>query len=83
MLQVDRVDVEIYVLLGRATLPMHQLLQMGRGAVIPLDADDEQGVYIMANNHPIALGDISLEGERISVTVREAADVAEFYARGS
>jgi hypothetical protein len=28
----------IQVLLGRSVLPMEQLLRMGRGAVIPLDA---------------------------------------------
>src|SRR4051812_34526724 len=36
--QVGSVPVEISVLLGRSVLPMQQLLRMGRGAVIPLDA---------------------------------------------
>ena len=36
--QVHSVNVEISVVLGRASLPMQQLLRMGRGAVIPLDA---------------------------------------------
>ena len=38
MSQVKAVNVEIQVVLGRSTLPMQQLLRMGRGAVIPLDA---------------------------------------------
>ena len=38
MSQVQSVNVEISVVLGRSTLPMAQLLRMGRGAVIPLDA---------------------------------------------
>jgi flagellar motor switch protein FliN len=80
--QVDRVEVEVYVILGRATLPMHQLLRMGRGAVIPLDAENDEGVYILANNHPIAIGDVVLDGERVTVEIRKTADVAEYFARG-
>ena len=38
MSQVEAVNVEISVVLGRSVLPMQQLLRMGRGAVIPLDA---------------------------------------------
>ena len=38
MSQVKAVNVEIQVVLGRAALPMAQLLRMGRGAVIELDA---------------------------------------------
>ena len=38
MSQIDAVNVEISVVLGRSVLPMQQLLRMGRGAVIPLDA---------------------------------------------
>ena len=36
MSQVGAVNVEISGVLGRSTLPMAQLLRMGRGAVIPL-----------------------------------------------
>jgi flagellar motor switch protein FliN/FliY len=35
--QVEAVNVELAVVLGRCVLPMQQLLRMGRGAVIPLD----------------------------------------------
>ncbi|HLY79122.1 MAG TPA: FliM/FliN family flagellar motor switch protein, partial [Caulobacteraceae bacterium] len=31
--QINAVNVEISVVLGRSTLPMQQLLRMGRGAV--------------------------------------------------
>ena len=78
--EVKRVEVEISVLLGRCTLPMHQLLRMGRGAVIPLDATEDEPVWILANTYPIARGDITLQGERIAVTVVDTADVSDFYA---
>ena len=42
--QIEAVDVEISVVLGRSVLPMSQLLRMGRGAVIPLDASEHDEV---------------------------------------
>ena len=54
--QIDAVNVEISVVLGRSILPMQQLLRMGRGAVIPLDAKTNDEVWILANNHPVARG---------------------------
>ena len=78
--QVNAVNLEISVVLGRSVLPMHQLLRMGRGAVIALDARENDPVWILANNHPIARGEISLQGERLAVIVTESADVHEFFA---
>lgn len=42
--QIEAVEVEISVVLGRSVLPMQQLLRMGRGAVIPLDASERDEV---------------------------------------
>ena len=78
--QINQVQVEISVLLGRTTLPMHQLLRMGRGAQIPLDAREEDQVWILANNHPIARGELILQGERVTVSITGPADVNDFYA---
>ncbi len=76
--QIDAVKVEISVILGRARLPMQQLLRMGRGAVIPLDVKDTDEVWVLANDHPIAKGDIQIEGERMSVRVTGPANVQDF-----
>jgi flagellar motor switch protein FliN/FliY len=80
--QVEEVGVELTFLLGRSLLPMHQLLKMGRGAVIPLEASEEDDVWILANNHPVARGAINVQGERITVTVTDPADVHEYFAVG-
>lgn len=80
--QVDAVNVEISVLLGRSNLPMQQLLRMGRGAVIPLDAGVNEEVWILANNHPVARGEIQINEDRISIAVTRAADVYDFMAGG-
>jgi len=80
--QVKAVNVEIAVVLGRSTLPMQQLLRMGRGAVIPLDAKATDEVWILANNHPVARGEIQINEERISIAVTRAADVYDYMAGG-
>ena len=53
---------------------------MGRGAVIPLDSGEDDQVWILANNHPIARGDVVLQGDRISITISGVADANEFFA---
>ena len=77
---VDNVKVEISVVLGRSVIPMHQLLRMGRGAVIPLDARVNDEVWILANNHPVARGEIQINDERIAIAVTREADVYDFMA---
>jgi flagellar motor switch protein FliN/FliY len=81
--QVKAVNVEIAVVLGRSSLPMQQLLRMGRGAVIPLDANVNEEVWILANNHPVARGEIQIHDDRISIAVTRAADVYDYMAGGS
>ena len=80
MSQVKSVDVEISVVLGRSVLPMQQLLRMGRGAVIPLNANEHDEVWILANNHPVARGEIQISDDKIAVSVTGAADVYDYMA---
>lgn len=47
------------------------LLRMGRGAVIELDANDSDMVEILANDHPVARGQLVVTGNRISVEITE------------
>ena len=83
MSQVKAVNVEIQVVLGRSTLPMQQLLRMGRGAVIPLDASVNDEVWILANNHPVARGEIQINDEKISIAVTREANVYDYMAGSS
>lgn len=66
---VDNVKVEISVVLGRSVIPMHQLLRMGRGAVIELDSNQDDPVTILANDKPVAKGEIQIQGDKIAVAV--------------
>jgi flagellar motor switch protein FliN len=68
---IDSVKVEISVVLGRSIIPMHQLLRMGRGAVIELDSKQDDPVLILANDKPVARGEIIIEGDRIAVSITD------------
>jgi len=78
--QLDQVGVEITVLLGRSLMPMQQLLRMGRGAVIQLDTKEDDQVWILANNHPIARGELVIENDKISVNITRPAQVEDYFA---
>jgi flagellar motor switch protein FliN/FliY len=71
MSSLDSVKVEISVVLGRSVIPMHQLLRCGRGAVIELDAHQDDSVVVLANNQPVAKGQIMIEGDKITVSVTD------------
>ena len=71
MSSLNSVKVEIAVVLGSSVIPIHQLLRMGRGAVIELDSHQDQPVVVLANNRPVAKGEIVIEGDRIAVTISE------------
>ncbi|MDC9701816.1 MAG: FliM/FliN family flagellar motor switch protein [Alphaproteobacteria bacterium] len=68
---LNEVDVELSVMLGQTFMPVHQLLRMGRGAVIDLDPSEDGEVVILANNQPIAKGDILIQSGCIAVSVTE------------
>ena len=68
---VNDVEVDISVVLGKATMPVHQLLKMGRGAIIELDAGIEDHAWVFANNRLIARGEIVVIGENVAVSITE------------
>ncbi len=78
--QLEAVEIDISVILGRSILPMQQLLRMGRGAVIPLEVGENDEVWILANNHPIARGEIIIQDEKVSISITDAAQVYDFEA---
>ncbi len=68
---VETVDLEISVVIGTAVMPIQQLLRMGRGALIELDAQVDDYAWIYANNRLIARGEIVVNGETVSVQIKE------------
>jgi len=68
---IEDVPLDIAVVLGATTMPIHQLLRMGRGAVIELDQNEDEDVLVLANNLPVAKGTVSVNGSRIAIEIRE------------
>ena len=80
MNSVNEVAIELVIVLGKSEMPIHQLLRMGRGAVIELGTTENDQVQIVANNVPIAEGEIILEGEKIGIEVTKKFTQAEVVA---
>ena len=71
MPSIDNVAIDITVVLGRSEMPIHQVLRLGRGAIIELDASEEDEVSILANNMPVAKGTVIVSGNKIAVEVKQ------------
>lgn len=74
---VNNVYVELSVVLGKSSMPIHQLLKMGRGAVIELGTKQDEEIWVLANNVPIARGQIVVQGERVAVSITSILSAAE------
>ena len=68
---LDDLTVDLTVVLGRNRMPIHMLLRMGRGAIIELASTETDMVEILANDYPVAKGQIVVTGTRIAVEVTE------------
>jgi Flagellar motor switch/type III secretory pathway protein len=69
MSTLDNIEVDITVELGATTMPIHHLLRMGRGAVIELDATENDPLKIYANSTLIARGEVNVEEGQLRVFV--------------
>ena len=68
---LDQIEVDITVELGAATIPIHHLLRLGRGAIIELNATEHDALKIYANNTLVAHGEVKVEDGHLSVEVTE------------
>ncbi len=65
------VPVRISVVLGRARMPVSELLQLDTGTVIELDRQVGEAVEIYVNDRLVARGEIVLVENRLGVTMTE------------
>ena len=59
------------VVLGTTSMPIHQVMRLGRGAIIELDATETDEVKVLANSLPIASGVVLVDRNRIAVEVKQ------------
>ncbi len=63
--------VEVWAVLGKTSMPIYQLLKMGRGAAIELDQAINDPIEIRVNNRLIAHGEIVVVEDRLGVSITE------------
>lgn len=70
------VPVRISVVLGRAKVPVANLLKMDVGSVVELDRQVGEAVEIYVNDRLVARGEIVLVENRLGVTMTEIIKAA-------
>lgn len=68
---LEQIEVDITVELGSATMPVHHLLRMGRGAIIELDTSEQDPLRVYANNTLIARCEVRVDDGHLSVEIIE------------
>ena len=71
MASIENIQLDIAVVLGTTSMPIHQVLRLGRGAIIEFQGGDNDEVQILANNFPVAKGSVVISGNRIAVEVKD------------
>jgi flagellar motor switch protein FliN/FliY len=65
------IPAQLSAVLGKASMPVSQLLQLGRGAVVELDRKLGDSIDILVNNRLIARGEVVILDDRLGVTMNE------------
>ena len=65
------VPVVVSVVLGKSTMPVKNLLKLGRGAVVDLDRKVGEAIDIYVNNRLVARGEVVVVEDRLGVTMTE------------
>jgi flagellar motor switch protein FliN len=69
-----RIPVEVQVVLGSTTMPVANLIKLGRGAVIPLDQRVGEPVDVVVNGRIVARGEVVVvedDNSRFGVSLTE------------
>jgi flagellar motor switch protein FliN len=65
------IPVQLSAVLGKASMPVSQLLRLGRGAVVELDRKVGESIDILVNNRLVARGEVVILDDRLGVTMTE------------
>ena len=63
---IMRIPVTVRVVLGSATMPVANLMKLGRGSVIPLERKVGEPVEVAVNGHTVAKGQVVVMDEATS-----------------
>ncbi|WP_181703974.1 flagellar motor switch protein FliN [Chthonobacter albigriseus] len=65
------VPVRVSAILGRARMPVHELLKLSPGNVLELDRKVGEAIDIYVNNRLVARGEVVLVEDKLGVTMTE------------
>ncbi len=65
------VPVQVSAVLGKSSMQVHQLLKLGRGAVVELDRKIGEAIDIYVNNRLVARGEVVVIEDRLGITMTE------------
>lgn len=65
------IPVQVSAVLGKTTMPVSNLLKLGRGAVVELDRKVGEAIDIYVNNRLVARGEVVVVEDRLGVTMTE------------
>ncbi len=68
---VHDIEVTLSVELGKTTMPIHQLLKLGRGAIVELDRTTKDACDVYVNDRLIAKGEVVIVEDRVGVTLTD------------
>jgi flagellar motor switch protein FliN len=68
---VYEIPVQLAAVLGKTTMPVSQLLRLGRGAVVELDRKVGEPVEIYVNNRLVARGEVLIVDDHLAITMTE------------
>lgn len=69
------IPVTVSVVLGTTKMPIHQLLKLGRGAVVDLDRKVGEAIDIYVNDRLVARGEVVIVDDKLGVTMTEIVKV--------
>lgn len=77
------VDVRLSVELGRAQMPLHQVMELGEESIVMLDRLSDEPLDVMINGKLIARGEVVAQGNRFGLRILEmAGDGAAAHSSG-
>ncbi len=65
------VPVQVSAVLGKSSMQVHQLLKLGRGAIVELDRKIGEAIDIYVNNRLVARGEVVVIEDRLGITMTE------------
>lgn len=76
---IMRIPVTVQIVLGSATLPVANLVKLGRGAVVPLDRRVGEPVDVVVNGRVVARGEVVVldeDSSRFGISLTEVIGTA-------